>query len=1030
MAIVRVLLAIGIGLLVVAFTPRAAHAQCAVPGFSDAAFGQNDVQFTGNGCTDSYNSALGSYSSTVCSPQSSCNGGVGTNGSSSGSITLTGNACALGDCAIGYGGSTSDITTTGSAACNSESVEPATVTLPPVTAPTLTAASPYNVSAPPWQTLTPNESYGAVSASGDGIHLVAGTYVMSSLSLSGGGKLIVDSGPITLYITGSGNALNLSGKGVVSALNPSDLTILCTDSVTSASVTGNGTASFGLYCPKADISVTGNGDIYGSIVGNSVKDTGNGKIHYDQALGSVTTTGISCTQTEVSRATPIVASLYNSACTTSPCDASVQGTFTVSGSASEITTATDIASFSFPYIKGHLRAVKVSALSTTASLFSSAASANTLFDAKTGIPPVNASCSTPNGTCRYIFTNTNGSATNGLTASPTVVTLSDALTDTTKATTIGDAIVPPSALSLTTANFQTIITDILSGSLGGVDRSTVAVIPASSITTSPNRPTMVYFGADDGMLHAVCAQGDASLTDANHGGSTASSAGPVCPAAGTELWAFLPRVELPLIRSNQQRLDGSPHVVDAFGNFPACSSGHKCWRTILTFQTGYAVQTASTYTPATPAAAYALDVTDPAAPTVLWEYTTPPSPSSTYDFGAGLTVTAGPIFKNNAITNLAVLETKNGAVGTCALSPSTTCYKDSDCGASNEVVSTNLCDTTLGTCTATSTNAGAACTVNSDCGVDNGSANTNVCSTRPTAVVTALDLTTGQKVWQFSPLGFSPALPYPSDTLQTGVPGGAVGVDLSGNGFFTDILAPDLAGHLWKLAATSGANQLGGSTPMFEFPGADTASSTQEHPIGSAPAIFSDGTSQYAAFSSGGYADPFNGPWWHAGTQYFVAVKIANTEVVATSTTCAACKIFRSLYMSDTSAQEYGWSQPLIVGDQLFVTSDAEDPNFTGFANGTVVSSSAHVSVINALSGTLAYPTPTSIFSGVSGLAAGVTAASDGSVVVVAASNTKQQTVGWTGQTATNAGTNPTAGHAVNLSTPSKITRELWLRTE
>src|SRR5207244_3429665 len=73
-----------------------------------------------------------------------------------------------------------------------------------------------------------------------------------------------------------------------------------------------------------------------------------------------------------------------------------------------------------------------------------------------------------------------------------------------------------------------------------------------------------------------------------------------------------------------------------------------------TFQTGFAVGgTAGTY---------ALDVTDPASPTLLWEYTTPTSPGST-ELGTGLTVAAGPALVNGAVTNLAVMETKNGGTG-------------------------------------------------------------------------------------------------------------------------------------------------------------------------------------------------------------------------------------------------------------------------------------------------------------------------------------------------------------------------------
>src|SRR3569623_2780594 len=91
--------------------------------------------------------------------------------------------------------------------------------------------------------------------------------------------------------------------------------------------------------------------------------------------------------------------------------------------------------------------------------------------------------------------------------------------------------------------------------LGGGYRSTVAVIGPSTGAGSGTRPTIAYFGGADGMLHAVCASIDGTICTSSHG-------------LGTELWAFLPEVQLPLLASNAQRVAGSPHVVDVIGGFP------------------------------------------------------------------------------------------------------------------------------------------------------------------------------------------------------------------------------------------------------------------------------------------------------------------------------------------------------------------------------------------------------------------------------------------------------------------------------
>jgi hypothetical protein len=49
--------------------------------------------------------------------------------------------------------------------------------------------------------------------------------------------------------------------------------------------TGNTFATF--YAPSADITVTGNADIFGAIVGRSYSGNGNTGFHYDKALNQV-----------------------------------------------------------------------------------------------------------------------------------------------------------------------------------------------------------------------------------------------------------------------------------------------------------------------------------------------------------------------------------------------------------------------------------------------------------------------------------------------------------------------------------------------------------------------------------------------------------------------------------------------------------------------------------------------------------------------------------------------------------------------
>lgn len=836
---------VAFGLAVAALAPRAAGAQCRIPGFTEAAFGDHGVTLTGNACTDSYDSSVapGTYAGTRCSPPGvPCAGGVGTNATGAGAITLSGNnACVKGACQIGYGGSTSDIS--GASKCTVAAVEPAPIELPPVTLPSLPNGSPYDVSSP--ATLAPNRRYGAIRGSGNAgnvITLSAGAYELSSLQLSGQSSLRITSGPVYVYLSGPGSALDLSGNGINNTTGvATNLVFMCTDSVTSASITGNGTTAFGLYCPRADVTVTGNGDVYGAIVGKTVRMVGNGTIHYDEALGDVTSSQIECSSVETSRASPVIASLtpaYGGPAR----DVVVQGTFEApTGTPSTIDATADIASWSFPYIKGHLRARLVSSIATTPSAFRATTctasgvpgGCSVLFDAGAAghIPPIGtfagAGCATPSGACRHVFTNTNEQSPTGTTTRPATSVFS-----ANDSSAIGPLIAPSSAIpGITRAHQQAIMQKVLRGRLGGVDRSTVAVIGPSALAGSGTRPTMAYFGATDGMLHAVCA--------------SEVAAGPCAGRVGTELWAFLPRVQLPLLRANRARIDGSPHVLDAFGDFDG--DGRSRWATILVLQTGFGLD-------ATPAV-YALDVTDPTSPRVLWETTAPLSPPATA-LGTGLSVASGRIGTNP--TSVAVVVTNNGGTG------------------------------------------------------------------GPGVVATALSLDTGEPRWQFgwrypsAPRDATADGPLP----VTAIPGGAVGVDLTGAKRTTDFVFGDIYGNLWRLDATTGVSRNGPVSPLFSF-------STNKHPIGVTPAIYASGGEQFAVFASGGYADHSGSAAWRSTAQYVIAARLSSTSptIDETAEACSTCDLAFAL----ATADQYGFAQALVVGTQLFLTTDSTDVNASTF---------------------------------------------------------------------------------------------------
>ena len=347
--------------------------------------------------------------------------------------------------------------------------------------------------------------------------------------------------------------------------------------------------------------------------------------------------GLTVTMKEKSRSAPIITTIASES-------VQMQGSFEVPSAPvrpSTFSGALNASTFNFPGSKGHLRAVRASTLTTTATNFEDLTA---LFDAgaDSAIPAATASgCSTNfTGTCRTIFTTTTA-ATSGLVQRPGTVYMK---------TTNVSQLKPLMGASLSDADAQTLISRVLAGipngsggwkgKLGGIDRSTPAIIePSPMITAYPNRPTMIYVGAMDGMLHAICAEAKGA-----------------CPAAGRELWAFIPRTQLPYLRLNTARIDGAPKVADVYDDFtPSDGIANSEWKTVLTFQTG----NGNPGDPARAPAAVAIDISNPSSPAILWERTTRAT-RGTVEQGAGLGVAMGSA---RGGSNLTFLQTNNGGTG-------------------------------------------------------------------------------------------------------------------------------------------------------------------------------------------------------------------------------------------------------------------------------------------------------------------------------------------------------------------------------
>lgn len=257
------------------------------------------LNFTGNGHTDSYDS--GSLVAGV--PVIGAYGGnVGANGNlnESGNVVINGTMSTprtgVGNCAAGGVDAWS---TSGKATVTGGLVQlPQTITFP---TPVIPAPGATNVTlnGKATQTLTPG-NYGDISISSNCVlTLTPGIYNINSIGESGQGQVVVapdpithQYGPVTINVAGNNNAspINLTGGGVA---NPSYVAAYMTINYAGTgniSITGGGAAAMVLNAPNSSVTITGNGDLYGSVIANNITDTGNGGINYDRALSRNTYT--------------------------------------------------------------------------------------------------------------------------------------------------------------------------------------------------------------------------------------------------------------------------------------------------------------------------------------------------------------------------------------------------------------------------------------------------------------------------------------------------------------------------------------------------------------------------------------------------------------------------------------------------------------------------------------------------------------------------------------------------------------------
>ncbi len=641
-----------------------------------------------------------------------------------------------------------------------------------------------------------------------------------------------------------------------------------------------------------------------------------------------------------------------------------------------IYTHDDVGVFTFPGQAGHFRAIKDSGITTTAQAFNSTAEASSvIFDTAKVLPSMSFSYTSSgayDGGSRTIFT-ANSDGTSSVPATTILFNESNAsatIKDSSGAnTTLGNLLLATGTVTNSTgatlaADQKTLIDRVIAGDnssgtykpkLGGVDRSTAAVIGPSSIV-SGLRPTVAYFGATDGMLHAVCAD---------------NSVGVCAGKIGTELWAFIPRTNLSNLRYNNARIDGSPRVVDLSGKFSTCPTiGVACWRTILVFQTGSGDATSTVN--AQPAM-YALDISNPTSPKVLWEYATPAGTNRhTYELGVGLVTAMGTTTISTTSYNLAIAETNNGGTG------------------GNGVVVTAI-DVVAGT-------------------------------------------PVWQFAYPYPALRSGGDTALPSTGIPGGATI-VDKTDKGGNASFDTITFGDLYGDLWELksdgssyASGSGTfylNQTGalGATPasatgkpLFSF-------SEDYHPIGAPPAIYNNGNIMFAVFAEGGYADVSGNSGWGnnlASGKNHYALAISLNSPTSDATFDENQNRPDILFKIPLGAGEKSYAEVTIVGTQVFITTDTSQVNAASYGTSATPTGNMYAfnigSISNPNSGNpVVAVTGTQIQSGAGSIA------NNGTTLYASNGSTNQQ-IG--------TGALTTVGPTVTAVITNNVKRQLWLRLE
>ena len=252
-----------------------------------------------NPFTDSFNSANGGTYNNTNNPTGGdvgANGGVLLEGHSmvGGTVGVLSSAPSPPGPATPCVGPTGDYTTVGGNAgfYNPGGIYPQNQ-LTQIAAPVVFPTPPDPVPLPPntayngSSTLVPG-TYGAITLTSN-LTLAPGTYNIYSLNMSGNANIVVNPpGAVVInFPSTSANPINFTGKSIDANTGIANDLLFNYSGTGTINIAGNNASYFNLDAPLANVTVGGNGDVYGRVIGQTLTWNGNGKFHFDRnsALG-------------------------------------------------------------------------------------------------------------------------------------------------------------------------------------------------------------------------------------------------------------------------------------------------------------------------------------------------------------------------------------------------------------------------------------------------------------------------------------------------------------------------------------------------------------------------------------------------------------------------------------------------------------------------------------------------------------------------------------------------------------------------